>query len=250
MSTMTPDPIGRFTGRAENYARYRPGYPAAVLDCLREEFGLTPDAIVADVGSGTGILTGLFLRNGNRVYAVEPNDAMRRMAEESLAGRPGFVSINGRAEATTLPDAAVDFIVVGQAFHWFEPVAAGWEFRRILRPGGPVVLVWNTRRPDGGFMDDYDVWLDSLRAKRVGHTEETDIATFFGGRVERRAFPNEVVRDWDSVQGGFLSASYAPRPDDPDYEPAIAHLRALFDRYQRDGAVTFPYETEVYVGRL
>ena len=139
------DPTRRFTNRVANYARYRPGYPPAVLTCLRDECGLSPGSTVADVGSGTGILTELFLANGNHVYAVEPNEAMRQAAELSLAHYPGFTSVDGRAEATTLADDSVDFVTAGQAFHWFDAAASRVEFNRILRPGGYTALVWNAR---------------------------------------------------------------------------------------------------------
>jgi ubiquinone/menaquinone biosynthesis C-methylase UbiE len=124
---------------ADNYARYRPSYAPAVLDLLRRECGLTPDWVIADVGSGTGISTAMFLDHGNRVYGVEPNEAMRAYAEETLSGNLRFTSIAARAEATTLPGASVDLVVAGQAFHWFEPDATRVEWARILKPGGWVV---------------------------------------------------------------------------------------------------------------
>src|SRR5579884_1615786 len=143
------DPTGRFSGRAEDYARSRPRYPDAVLDALRRDIGLSPQTIVADIGSGTGILTEMFLRNGNVVYGVEPNPDMRRAAEQLLAGYHRFHSINGTAEQTTLPAGSIDLVTAAQAFHWFDAAAARREFRRILRPPYIVALLWNDRRKDG-----------------------------------------------------------------------------------------------------
>ncbi len=158
------DSTQRFSSRADNYARYRPSYPAAVVELLRRECGLTPDAVIADVGSGTGILSELLLRNGNRVYAVEPNDAMRAYAEEKLASYPGFVSVPARAEATTLPDASVQLVTAGQAFHWFEPVATRPSGVRILRPGGWVALIWNSRQEDASaFARGYEALLEAIQ---------------------------------------------------------------------------------------
>ena len=127
----------RFTTRVESYIKYRPGYPAEVLELLRSECGLINEAIVADIGSGTGILSELILKNGNGVFGVEPNEAMRTAAEQLLQGYPGFTSINGSAENTTLPEDSVDLITAGQAFHWFDvPVArrelAGFSNREAL----------------------------------------------------------------------------------------------------------------------
>src|ERR1700682_5471344 len=130
----------RFSNRAADYVRYRPGYPSELLDVLRNECDLRPGHVIADIGSGTGFLSELFLKNGNRVYGVEPNSEMRQAGEEYLASYDGFSSIEGSAESTTLEDASVDFVTAGQAFHWFEPAGAHREFARILKPTGWVVL--------------------------------------------------------------------------------------------------------------
>src|SRR5579872_6213874 len=126
----------RFSNRVDNYVKYRPGYPKEILTFLKDAAGFSPDWIVADIGSGTGISTTLFLDNGNTVYTVEPNGPMRTKAEELLDSRPGFISIDGTAEATTLPPSSIDLIIAGQAFHWFDPIPTKKEFHRILRPQG------------------------------------------------------------------------------------------------------------------
>lgn len=107
-------PTERFSTRVEDYIKYRPHYPAEVLDILREKCGLTPEWRIADIGSGTGILTDLFLRNGNPTCGVEPNGPVRDAAERLLAGYPSFTSVDGTAENTTLGDACVDMITAGQ----------------------------------------------------------------------------------------------------------------------------------------
>src|SRR5213595_654680 len=130
------DPTKRFSNRVENYIKYRPGYPDAVIDLLTEECRLTQQSIIADIGSGTGILSELFLKNGNSVFAIEPNAAMRRTAEDLLRKHPKFTSIDAAAEATTLDIASVDFVTAAQAFHWFDRKNARKEFARILKPEG------------------------------------------------------------------------------------------------------------------
>ena len=140
------DHTQRFTSRVSHYVRYRPSYPPEILDVLRQECGLTPDSVIADVGSGTGLLTQFFARNGNRVFAVEPNDTMRAAGEAELQAFPNVSSVSGRGEGTTLPDASVDLVTAAQAFHWMNREAAKAEFQRILRPGGWVVLIWNFRK--------------------------------------------------------------------------------------------------------
>ena len=133
-----PDSTQRFSDRVENYIRYRPGYPAELIAILQTKTGLNPQSIVADVGSGTGISTAVLLPYAGQVLAVEPNESMRRAAETLLAAKPNFRSVNAAAESTTLADASVDMITVGQAFHWFEPTKTRREFARILKPGGWV----------------------------------------------------------------------------------------------------------------
>ena len=119
-SCQCTDPTQRFSSRVDNYVRYRPGYPSAVIDLLRKECGLTPNSVIADVASGTGIFTRMLLENGNRVFGVEPNLEMRKAGEEYLAAYPNFTSVAGTAEATTLADHSVDFVTAAQAAHWFD----------------------------------------------------------------------------------------------------------------------------------
>src|ERR1051325_1258238 len=129
---MAHDSTLRFGSRVANYAKYRPSYPDKVLDYLQHECHLTPESVIADVGSGTGIFTKLLLDQGYTVYAVDPNDAMRQEAEKQLKSLNGFHSVNGTAENTSLADKSASLIVCAQAFHWFNNAEAKAEFKRIL----------------------------------------------------------------------------------------------------------------------
>src|SRR5437870_2796600 len=149
-------PKERFSRRVENYVKYRPGYPGAVLDWLRQHCGLTADWVIADIGSGTGFLAELFLKNGNRVFGTEPNSEMRAAGETLLKKYSRFVSVDGSAEATGLDSSSVDLITAGQAFHWFDRPRARQEFERILKPGGWAALVWNERLINTPFLVAYD----------------------------------------------------------------------------------------------
>lgn len=169
--------LTRFSNRVQDYIRYRPGYPQAVMDCLRDEFGLRPQQVVADIGSGTGISTGLLLDNGHRVIAVEPNADMRAAAETRYGSNGAFQSVAAPAEATTLPDASVDWIVAAQAFHWFDVEKCRVEFRRILKRGGFVALLWNDRRDDTPFLRGYDALLKSTPSTTKRLTTATPKAT-------------------------------------------------------------------------
>lgn len=253
---MSTDPTGRFSTRVADYVKYRPGYPPAVLRLLEDECGLTSNSVVADVGSGTGILSELFLKNGNRVYGVEPNREMREAGERLLAAYPNFVSVDGRAEATTLEDACADFVTAGQAFHWFDPPHARREFKRVLRPGGRVVLVWNDRRTAGTpFLEGYERLLleygTDYREVSVKYAEESMLAALYGPTAPAfETFDNEQVFDFEGLRGRLTSSSYAPQPGHPNFDPLMRELESLFRRHARGGRVTVAYDTKVFYGRL
>ena len=250
-----PDPTTRFSNRVENYLRYRPRYPRAVIDLLRDECGLRADSIIADLGSGTGMLAELFLANGNRVYAVEPNREMREAGERLFGKQPGFTSIAASAESTTLPDSIADFITAGQAFHWFDQDRSRIEFKRILRPGGWVVLVWNDRKTDTtSFLVEYEQLLkdhatdyEQVNHKRV---DAAMLGRFFGSSPALRTFPNDQHFGLESLKGRLLSSSYVPAAGQPGYEPMLAALDKLFKKHQRNDRVTIEHETLVYYCQL
>ena len=247
------DPKERFSTRAENYARYRPGYPREVLDLLRAECGFSRSSVVADVASGTGLLSELFLRNGNRVYGVEPNDEMREAGERYLAGYPLFASVRGTAEETTLDEGSVDVVVVGHAFHWFDVPGARTEFARVLRPGGSVVLLWNElRHGASAFVDAYE---RLIRRHKTQEYEDFDReggirALFAPEPFGERALHHSQRFDLAGLRGRLLSSSYVPDAGQPGYEALMRELKDVFRAHARGGEVAFEYETLVYYGRL
>jgi len=249
-------PITRFTNVVEDYIRYRPSYPAAVLQLMRDQFGLTSKEIIADVGSGTGLLSQLLLDNGNTVYGVEPNQAMREAGENILQKYSNFLSINGTAEATTLDDASVDVITVATAFHWFDREKTKQEFRRILRKNGWVLLVWNVRDIEkSALLRDYEDFLltygNDYKESNAITFEKTLGQDFFApNKMHTAQFPNAQQFDWIGLQGRLLSTSYALRPGDARYEAMIDALRLLFERHQKEGVVYFPYQTKCYFGHI
>jgi SAM-dependent methyltransferase len=251
------DSTQRFTGRVEDYARYRPSYPPELLDLLRRECGLSEDTVVADVGSGTGILARLFLENGNRVIAVEPNEEMRRAGESLLSDHDYFESVTGRAEATTLPQGSVDLITAGQAFHWFDPVSARQELARVLRPGGRVVLVWNDRRKHGApFQEAYEELLETYATDyaevehgRGGSLE--NVRNFFAPNpVHTGAFSNRQDLDYDGLLGRLRSSSYVPAEGQSGHREMLGELQRIFRQHENEGQVVMEYVTRAYYGCL
>lgn len=244
----------RFSDRVSNYVKFRPTYPDAVLETLQRESGLTPAAIIADIGAGTGILTRLLLENGNHVFAIEPNDAMRGAAEASLSKYDGFTSVAGTAEHTTLEDNSVDCIVVAQAFHWFEPATAKLEFARILKPSGWVALVWNTRHLDTTpFLKAYERLLRQFGTdyKAVHHRfiERQTLAAFLGKTMRVYQFPHSQMLDYGGLEGRLLSSSYIPNVSHPEFPAMIKILRQIFDRHSTQGRISFDYDTDLYLAQ-
>jgi SAM-dependent methyltransferase len=249
------DATQRFSSRVENYVRFRPGYPPEVLELLKSECGLTPDSVIADIASGTGIFTRMLAENGNRVFGVEPNDEMRRAGERLLESYSAFTSIAGTAETTTLPDHNVNIVTAAQAAHWFDREKARREFIRILKPGGWLVLLWNERRTDSTpFLREYEHLLLAYGTdyREVRHERTTaEIADFFSPwpfRSSRLEMRQEV--DYLGLEGRLLSSSYTPTSDQANYDAMLRELRRIFDAHQDNGSVSLDYNTLVYCGRL
>jgi SAM-dependent methyltransferase len=249
------DATQRFSSRVDNYVRYRPGYPAEALELLKTECGLTPDWVIADIASGTGIFTRMLAENGNRVFGVEPNDEMRRAGERFLQKHSRFTSIAGTAEATTLPNHSVDVVTAAQAAHWFEREKARREFIRILKPNGWLVLLWNERRTDStAFLREYEQLLITYGTdyQEVRHERTTaEIADFFAPSTFRScALEMRQEVDYAGLEGRLLSSSYTPTPDRANYEPMLRELRRTFDAHQLHDRVSLEYNTLVYFGQL
>lgn len=250
------DNTQRFTNRVDTYVKYRPSYPKEAIDYLYEDVGFTSSSTVADIGAGTGIFSKLLLERGSNIVAVEPNQAMREAARSSLDGYANFSTTAGSAEHTKLADRSVDFIICAQAFHWFDRAAAQLEFRRILKPGGKAVLVWNSRLTQGTpFLVEYEQLLhtfgtDYVEVNHRNISPEALSLFFKGGSLHEGRFQNRQLFDFEGLSGRLLSSSYSPAPGHPNHEPMMAELRQLFDRSEQDGTVSFDYETEVFWGEV
>lgn len=245
----------RFTGRSLNYARYRPSYPAALLDYLYGEAGFPERGDIADIGAGTGIFSRLLLERGSAVACVEPNAEMRGQLETVLAGHPRALILAAPAESTTLPDAGVDAITAAQAFHWFDRQAFRQEARRILRPGGKVVLIWNSTDRGHPFIHAHnavhDRFCPGYTARQADQVESPGaFDDFFAHTCEMRVFDNSFDTDEESYVGRSLSSSYSPREDDPNAAPFVEALRQVFRRHAAGGILRFPNITRCYVGEV
>lgn len=244
-----------FAPLADDYAKYRPGYPTEVLDELVRECGLARDWAIADIGSGTGNLARLFLKAGYGVAGVEPNREMREAGERLLAAYPSFLSLDGTAESIPLDALSVDLITVGQAIHWFDIDRARAEFRRILRPGQWVAVLWNDRYDSGPFSREYQEFVCSCATTSPSAIKapslETGIDRLFGSVTPHTVQFSHAQRfDLGGLLGRARSSGHIPQPGMQGHDELTAKLTELFARYEDSGVVEFAYLTPMYYGRL
>ena len=251
------DPKLRFTDRVASYVKARPGYPAEVVDVLRSNCALTNSSVVADIGSGTGMLARMLCEHAHTVCGVEPNDAMRAAALELLADRSNFTAVNGSAENTTLPATSVDLITVAQAFHWFDHKEARHEFMRILKPNGFTALIWNDRRTDGSPLAEayeqllVDFGTDYAEVQSRGKQTLENFERFFGhSQIRRATIPNAQHLERDAFVERAISASYMPNESHPRYREMVAAAQQIFDENRAGGTVTLEYDTNIYYAQM
>lgn len=248
-------PTERFSKTVDNYVKYRPSYPKEVLELLKTECNLQKDTVIADIGSGTGLLTKILLENDNQVYGVEPNAEMRHAGEHFLHGFSNFTSIDGGSENTKLTTNSVDIITAATAFHWFEPVKTKKEFQRILKQPGWVVLIWNVRDIENALVAEYEDLITKFgtdyKTSSASTFDRTATADFFAPFTMQEAeFNNKQIFDWEGFKGRLLSSSYSLQKGDKNYEEMLLALQQIFKKYEKDGIITFTYKTKIYYGRL
>jgi len=247
----------RFTDRVASYVKARPGYPAEVIDVLRNNCGLTSSTVVADVGAGTGILARMLCEHAQSVYGVEPNDAMRAACVDFLVDQQNFTAVNGAAENTTLPATSVDLITVAQAFHWFDQKEARHEFMRILKPNGFTALIWNDRKTSGSALAEayeqllIDFGTDYVEVQSRGKQTLEGFERFFGhSEIRRATIPNAQHLERDAFVERATSASYMPNELHPRYREMVDAAQRIFDENRAGGTVVLEYDTNIYYAQM
>lgn len=252
---MSKDPTEKFSDRAMNYHLYRPGYPEEIIAIIKEITKIKNDSKIADIGSGTGIFTQLLSKLGCIVYGVEPNKEMRELSDKVLSRNSNFVSVEGRAEKTTLQDNSIDLITVAQAIHLFETKTSLHEFNRILKNSGHIAFIWNERdNQSSAFQKEYDNFLIKNCPEYVKspHKDVGKSLVFQYLREDSvviHEFKNIQDFVWESFSGRVFSSSYTPNPNDINFEPFQKKLIKFFDKFQQDGKVLFEYVSHLYIGR-
>lgn len=249
------DNTQRFSNRVDNYVKYRPSYPTEIISFLEKEIGFNKNFIIADIGSGTGILSEIFLKNGNVVFGVEPNAPMRNKGEKLLMNNHSFKSIDGTAEQTTLQNASVNLITAAQAFHWFDIKKTKQEFKRILKRNGFCCLIWNERLINSEFSKAYEQLLKdySTDYTKVDHRNIDDKkieAFFLPNKIIQQSFSNKQIFDFEGLKGRLLSSSYTPDENHPKHNAMIQSLMNIYSSFNQNNQVQFDYETKVYLARL
>lgn len=235
----------KFTGKADVYDKYRPSYPAELVDRLYEKTGA---AAVADIGAGTGIFTQCLCAKPWRVTAVEPNEDMLR----KLRGRlPGAEAVNAAAEDTGLDVGSVGLVTAATAFHWFDKEKFREECRRILTPGGYLALIWNNHldSPLMGERDRVFIKYCGMCNSTAGFIGEDFWDKYFSS-MERYHFDNPVYMDRERFLGYCLSHSYSLKRGDENYGEFVSELERVFSGFQEDGRVEVLFGTDCYLGQL
>lgn len=247
----------KFDGMGNIYAKFRPNYPKAFIDFLFTDLDLPKSCVFADIGAGTGILTRQLLEKGATVYAVEPNDDMRKVAEDNLKAFPKFIPVKGTAENTTLPGGSMDIITAAQAFHWFDREKFKEECKRILKPQGKILLVWNSRDSESELVTEnalinreYCPGFKGFSGGMNTAASGEGLSDFFRGEYTVKTFKNPLAYSKEAFIGRNLSSSYALKEDDENYVPYVRALEALFEKYSKDGVLTTPNYTRCYLGTV
>lgn len=239
-----------FGAAAGAYESGRPDYPREAVDWMLAPVREHDRALrAADVGAGTGKLTRTIVEAGAEVVAVDPDPGMLAALREHVHGVPTFV---GTAERMPLPDASVDAVLLGQAWHWVDPVAASAEAGRVLRSGGVLGLVWNIR-------DESDPWVARLTAAMHGSHAEELLAD--DGVVVAEPFSQLERRTWTwtrtltrvALLDMVASRSYVITASEAERAGILAAVGSLFDERRIVDAsgtevVDLPYVTHAYRG--
>jgi len=239
-----------FTEKAHLYSKYRPTYSDKLIQYLYVNVGIKNNSYIADIGSGTGMFSILLLKQGSNVFAIEPNDSMRSIAEMDFSQYNNFRSIKATGENTHLPQNSIDFITVAQAFHWLDAELFKAECKRIMKKNGKVIVIYNRKTKEA----EINLKLADLIKRQypdyndiINHWElrENVIIDFFNNKYEFISFENNIINTLNEFIGRTISASYAKSE-----KLFINELQDFFYCFAKDSLITVPNDTIAYIGEI
>lgn len=243
------NPLSRFSDRAADYAKYRPSYPEEAIAIILQGLGHPSQQVAADIGAGTGISSRLLAQQGVKVFAIEPNAAMR----DAATPHPLVEFHEGTAEATKLPDASVDLVTCFQAFHWFNPEPTLKEFNRILKRSGRLVVVWNDRQQDDEFTQNYTHLVQLASNHHPAESRLVSVEPLLASPlfldVNCYTFSYQQELDFEGLIGRTMSSSYIPKAGEL-HQQLLAGLIALYENNCNENDLVYiAYRTSVYLAQ-
>jgi len=235
-----------FSGRSENFLTGRPDYPKAFFDYLYDEIGIKTTDVIADIGSGIGMMSKHFLERGNTVYCIEPNQEMKALADQLLSHHKGYISLLKTAENTSLKTDSVDYIVCGNAYGSFDKAQVDMEFSRILKIGGKLIIThyYPDINPDS---DDMSLW-DEFKNTEVLERDKQLGNEFFEGTAINKTFHHTYYQDFFHFLSGCLSSAIAPKAGDERYEYFVNQVKRFFDKKSANDVMECKFKLLCLIG--
>lgn len=242
----------KFKNKADFYENSRPSYPKEILTIF-QKFGVNTDTLIADLGAGTGKFTRVIADLNCNIFAIEPNLDMFNMGKKMCSELKNVKFINAKAENTTILDGSIDYITIAQAFHWLDKEKCETEFKRILKPHGKVMIVYNSKIVDDEFTKAYENHLKSFNNSKENDDylcKKNSSLNFLSKNIEINQYSNKQILNCAGLLGRALSLSYTPLEGNTRYEEFIDGIKEIFAKYNLNDNVELFYKTEIFVGEL
>lgn len=238
------DNLTRFTGKAENYFKGRPDYPSAFMDYLYQEMKVKKTDVIADIGSGVGKISRLFLEKGNTVYCVEPNREMRMISDELLNHYKHYIPLAKTAEDTGIQSDSVNYIFCGNAYDYFDRRLTKPEFKRILKKGGKVIIAYHGAQ-NTAYLEEFG----ALVSKYGKESNKRDYRKIFAdGSCIEKEFSHSFMESYEDFVAGCRSHSRVPIEGTENDALYLKGLEEIFKRYEKDGKIETAFKLKIQIG--
>jgi SAM-dependent methyltransferase len=237
--------------KADSYDIGRPAYPRVFFEYLYKEAGLTPNSIIADIGSGTGKITKGFLELGNKVFAVEPDNDMMTILKRNLSRFSNCFPVLNTAENTGISTSSIDLIFCGNSYHWFERSRVIPEFKRIIKNNNKQtdIVIASLGPCDNVYTEEY-LEIEKRFARSVPKRTSNTSDPFRTGAFVTKTFDYTVYNGFIEFLNGSLSSSYAPTPEEESFDPYCQALKSLFEKYSINGKLESRFQLSCKLGHV